>query len=332
MSSTASDDPGRRRHYTDFYDGVEADPGRPLLAVFGNCQAESLRLVLDDDDLRTVRVPAVHEWTADDLSPLDALLPRLDLLVTQRVGDDYRGLPVGTEQLLARTRPTLRHVLVPSLRYAGRSPFHVLVHPPQLLDPDPPMVPYHDLRTVVRAAWHREGLDPPPAHPLTREAVVAIAADSVDELRRRERLNGTLVASDLLTVEARPQMRTINHPGNDLFTALAVRVRSALGLEARPTRLDRPLLNHIHAPVEAAVAAVFGDVSPRETWVVDGEEIDLGIVERAQLAWYETRADVLDEVLRRSGRQLRHLGLSTPPVRASGTASTRASGQESTAR
>jgi len=324
MSSTASEDSGRRRHYTDFYDGVEADSGRPVLAVIGNCQAESLRLVLDDDDLRTVRVPAVHEWTLDDLDPLERLLGRLDLLVTQPVGDGYRGLPVGTRQLISRAPASLRHVLVPSVRYAGRSPHHVLVHPPHLADPDPPLVPYHDLRTVVRAAWDRDGLEPPPTPTLTRGAVLAIAADSVEELRRRERRHATLVVNDLLAVATRPQMRTINHPGNELFAALAVRVRAALGLDARPTRLTRPLLDAIHAPVEPAVAAVFGDVPPRAAWVVDGRELEVDTVEEAQLAWYAARVDVVDEVLRRSGRQLRHLGLVIPTGRTSsqGQAST----------
>ncbi|MDQ2756542.1 MAG: WcbI family polysaccharide biosynthesis putative acetyltransferase, partial [Actinomycetota bacterium] len=257
-----------------------------------------------------------------DLAPLGALLPRLDLLVTQPVGDDYRGLPVGTRQLLARTSPGLRHVLVPSLRYAGRSPHHVLVHPPHLPQPDPPVVPYHDLRTVVRAAWEREGLAPPPAPTLTPEAVRAVAADSVGELRRREEQHETIVASDLLTIGAHPSMRTINHPGNDLFAALAVRVREALGLDPRPTRLTRALLNGIHAPVEPAVAAVFGDVSPRSTWIVDGREVDVETVEREQATWYRGRGDVVDEILRRSGRQMRHLGLVTPAGQARAAPST----------
>ena len=310
--SSPPDAEARRRHYTDFYDGVEPSPRRPLLMVVGNCQAESLRLVLDDDDLRTVRVPAVHEWTVDDLEPLGELLPRLDLLVTQLVADGYRGLPVGTRQLLARTAPTLRHVLVPSLRYAGRSPYHVLVHPPHLPQPDPPIVPYHDLRTGVRAAWARTGAEAPPAPALTTAAVHAVADDSAAELRRREQANGTLVASDLLEVEARPQMRTINHPGNPLFVAMAARVREALGLAPRRTRLTRPLLDHIHAPVEPAVAEVFGDTPARSAWVVDGIEVDVETVERAQLAWYAGRDDVLDEILGRSVRQMGHLGLVAP--------------------
>lgn len=184
--------------------------------------------------------------------------------------------------------------------------------PPHLPQPDPPVVPYHDLRTVVRAAWAGVGQAAPPTPRLTRAAVLAVAADSVAELRRREAQHGTLVASDLLEIAARPQMRTINHPGNDLFAAMAVRIRAALGLAARPTRLTRPLLNGLHAPVEPAVADVFGDVAARAGWVVEGAVVDVETIEAAQLRWYEGRPDVVAEIVGRSERQLAHLGLVAP--------------------
>lgn len=304
--------PGRRAHYRDFYDGFDNPDGLPVLAVVGNCQAESLRLLLDHDDVRTVRMPAVHELGPRELAPLRALLARLDLLVAQPVGDDYRGLPLGTRQLLAVAPAHLRHVLLPSLRYAGRHPHHVIVHPPHLPHPDPPVVPYHDLRTVVRAAGARAGRTAPVAPPLAVAAVRATADDSVAELARREEAGGLLVVSDLLRLEQRPEMRTINHPGNALLTPVAARVRDALGLSAATPRIDRPLLNGIHAPVEPAVAEVFGDAPARATWLVDGREVGLAEVEEAQLRWYAGRPDVVDEVLRRSTRQLTRLGLVAP--------------------
>ena len=74
---------------------------RPLLVVVGNCQAESYRLLLDAGDLRTQRIPALHELTPADVPPLLELLSRTDFLVSQPTVDDYRGLPVGTRQLHA---------------------------------------------------------------------------------------------------------------------------------------------------------------------------------------------------------------------------------------
>ena len=97
---------------------------RPLLVVVGNCQAESFRLLLDAGDLRTQRVPALHELTAADVVDLHELLSRADLLIGQPTSDDYRGLPVGTRQLRAVLPAGARVALVPSLRYAGLHPFH----------------------------------------------------------------------------------------------------------------------------------------------------------------------------------------------------------------
>lgn len=53
---------GRRQHYAHFY-GLAPLPSddRPLLVVHGNCQAESLRVLLDGaaSPVRTVRVPLI---------------------------------------------------------------------------------------------------------------------------------------------------------------------------------------------------------------------------------------------------------------------------------
>ncbi|WIM72019.1 hypothetical protein QP028_11485 [Corynebacterium suedekumii] len=42
-------DPGRRQHYGDFYgaDYRRRDESLPFVTVMGNCQAESLRILLD---------------------------------------------------------------------------------------------------------------------------------------------------------------------------------------------------------------------------------------------------------------------------------------------
>ena len=316
---TAARTPAERAHYGDFYDGPPEPPdGVPLLAVVGNCQAESLRLVLDDEDVRTVRLPPLHELGPGDLAPLHRLLPRLDLLVAQPVGEDHRGLPLGTTQLLERARADLRHVLVPPVRHAGPYPCHLVVHPPGLPDPDPPVVAYHDVRTAVRAAWLRAGRTPPPVGaalgPAPDAAVVAaVCADSRAELARRETLHGTVVAHDLLLAPTFAHLRTVNHPGNALLAPLGRRVRAALGLTDRPTRVSRPLLDHVHAPREASVAAVLDPAeAARDHWVLGGRRVPVTEVETAHLRWYATRPDVLDVVLARSAALRGMLGLELP--------------------
>lgn len=298
---------------TDTSPEPTAETSAARLVVVGNCQAESLRLLLDGDDVRTVRLPAVHELGADDLADLRTLLRGTDLLVTQPIADDYRGLPIGSRQLAEHLPPGARHVLVTPVRYAGLHPHHLLVHPPGLDDPDPPRAPYHDVRTVVAAAWARAGRAAPEQPGLTPAGVLAVAEASVAELVRREQAAGTVPVSDLLATPTAATMRTINHPGNAVLAPLAARVRAALGLPPRPPGVTRPLLDRVHAPLEPAVVAAHGlPDAPRPDWTVGGETLPTDDVRRAHLAWYAARPAMLDAALERSTALRGLLGLRAP--------------------
>ncbi|MEO9322124.1 WcbI family polysaccharide biosynthesis putative acetyltransferase [Nocardioides sp. C4-1] len=282
---------------------VPPDDGRPLLTVVGNCQAESLRLLIDAGDVRSVRLPAVHELVADDVAGLQALVAATDIFVGQPVGNDYHGLPVGTEQLVGHLPPGSRTALVPSVRYAGLHPYHLLVHPPGIRDPDPPLVPYHDVRTVLAAAAR------PAPPPLTPDAVLAVAAASVAELDRRERVGGLVTVSDLLTRPVADSMRTINHPGNAVLEPLAARVRAAVGLPPAPPGVDRPLLAGTHAPLMAEVVAAHHlDVAPTTRWQVAGRPLEVAAVTTLHVDWLRRRPEVLAVALERVEPLLELLG------------------------
>lgn len=81
---------GRRRHYGEFF-GLDPLPER-FGIVIGNCQAESMRLVLDAPERRFVRVPPVHELDAADAARLRELVALADHIVSQPIRDDYRSL------------------------------------------------------------------------------------------------------------------------------------------------------------------------------------------------------------------------------------------------
>lgn len=268
---------------------------RPRLVVIGNCQAESFRLLLDGADVETIRVPPVFELVPADMGPLRALLSRTDLLVAQPVADDYRGLPIGSDQLREHLPHHARVALVPPVRYAGLHPYHLLVHPPGLDRPDPPVVPYHDVRTVLAAAGE------PAELPLTAAAVRAVAAASVEELRRRELDHGTVAVSDLLLRPSADSMRTVNHPGNAVLVPLAARLRDALGLAPRKPGVDRPLLASVHAPLLAEVVAAHAlEVPPTGAWTLEGRRVGVDEVERAHRAWYAERPELLAAALVRA--------------------------------
>src|SRR5205085_7499609 len=76
------------------------EPRRPLCLVYGNCQAEPLRVLLDEsadfaDRYETVRIPPVHEINAVQVGKLQRVLHLASLIVAQPIKDNYRELPLG---------------------------------------------------------------------------------------------------------------------------------------------------------------------------------------------------------------------------------------------
>jgi hypothetical protein len=298
---------GRTLHYGEFYNrreaAVEADSSAGIAVVLGNCQAESLRIMLDGAGLHTVRVPPVHELVAADIPFLQRLLERATLLVSQPVRDDYHGLPVGVRQLSGRLSAAARTVVFPVIRFAGLYPVHAIIRPPSDLSLTPPVVAYHDLRTLAEASGASAS-----APALTPAMVHAIAADSIGELVRREEAFDTVRVSDLFARPDFGQLRTLNHPGNAVFAAVAERVRSRAGLPEHTVDPGRPLLDGVHAPRLAAVIDAYElDDEPGSDWIVGGAAVPDALVRNAHLKWYAEHPDAVEAGLARHGRALETL-------------------------
>ena len=316
-----------------------ADPDAIVILTVGNCQAESLRIFLPDTTaqtagtnegttttsgatgatgtaigtgtvgtpahasrpLTTVRIPPVHELTAADIPSLRAWLARADHVVLQPIRDGYRGLPIGTRELLAETRPGTRSAIVPVIRFAGLYPRHLIIRPPSDTSLVPPLVAYHDAAILAEAA----GIALPP---LTTRAILAVAEASIAELREREQRHGAVVVSDLFATPGFALMRTINHPGNPIWAELARRVLDTLGIAADVRDPGREILGSVHAPREAAVIEAFGlDEAPRAEWIVDGQPLSPDEVRAAHLAWYAEHPDAVQAGLVRHASTLREL-------------------------
>lgn len=306
-------DPGRRAHYGEFYDGLPGDG--PLALVHGNCQAESLRILLSASPTfpcRTVRVPPAHELTAEDMPALDELLSRTVLLLSQPVREDYRGLPIGTTQLRARLGAR-RVVRWPVVRFTGLHPYSAIVRHPSDRSAVPPVVPYHDLRTLAAAAGRVRSADDVPGVPAERLRVIGI--DSVAELARRERLHTDVGVSDLLIGYGLDAAHTLNHPGNRVLVALARRIQQAVGAPVDAVDPGREMLGGIKAPLEEPVLRAWGlepqgvDVVARPDWLVDGVPVTVDTVRQAQLEWYASHPDWVEAGLRRHAQPMRLLGL-----------------------
>lgn len=284
--------------------GAHDDDDEPIGVVLGNCQAESLRVALGACGVRLVRTPAIHELVADDVPALQRLLRASSVVVLQPVRDDYHGLPIGTRQLLAHA-PDAARAIVPVIRFAGLHPTQAIVRPPHDPGAVPPVVPYHDLRTLSQAAGRTDG-----TMALTVDAVRREAAASIATLREREQRHGAVPISDVLEHPTFAQMRTINHPGTLVFEELARRVAETLALPHAPEPVGRELLDAIHAPRDPIVRDAFGlDEEPREHWVVDGRRVEAAEVHAAQLDWYGRHPDVVDAGVARHVDALERLGL-----------------------
>ena len=156
---------GRTRHYGTFYgldpgdrtDTADADglsDDLPVLLVWGNCQAEAVRVLLAASpslQMRAVRIPPVFELTASDIDPLRRLAGRASVLLAQPVKDGHRDLPLGTAEVASLMLKGGTVVRWPVIRCSVLQPFQVIIRDPRDPTREPPVVPYHDLRTLASA-------------------------------------------------------------------------------------------------------------------------------------------------------------------------------------
>ncbi|WP_138946969.1 WcbI family polysaccharide biosynthesis putative acetyltransferase [Plantibacter sp. M259] len=278
----------RRRHYAEF-SGLAPLP-TDFGVVLGNCQAESLRTVMDAPERRFVRVPAVHEMTAEDARRLHDVVGAAHTVVSQPVRDDYHGLPLGTRQVAASTSG--RVLTVTPVRFGGLHPFQAAVRVPGV-EENPPIVAYHDVRTLAAAA----GI--PVVSALQPDAVRAIGRASVEELRRREAATDVPV-SDLFNSVTADHARTVNHPGNAIWLPLGARILETLGTTGGVTDPGRPLLNAVRAPIAPEVVDAWSLTDePRDHWILEGVEVDDAEVRAAHTDWYASHPEFVVAALDR---------------------------------
>lgn len=278
----------RQRHYAEFF-GLAPLPER-FGVILGNCQAESLRLVIDAAEHRFVRVPPVFEMDAAETARLHEVVATAEIVVSQPIRDDYRDLPLGTRQIAAVT--SARMLTVPPVRFAGLHPFQAAIRVPGV-DGDPPVVAYHDVRTLAAAA----GI--PVVDALSPDAVRAVGRSSIDTLREREQRADVRV-SDLFDPVTTDHMRTVNHPGNAVWRALGTRVLEMLGLDGEASDHGRALLASVQAPLAPEVVEAWSlPDPPRAHWIVEGVAIDDDEVRAAHTAWYAAHPDFVEAAVER---------------------------------
>jgi hypothetical protein len=309
---------GRTRHYGTFYeldseDRTDTAPDisdeLPVLVVWGNCQAEAVRVLLAGSPtlrMRAVRIPPVFELTASDLGPLRRLMARASVLLAQPVKDGYRDLPLGTAQVAALMPRGGTVVTWPVIRCSALHPFQAIIRDPRDPSRDPPLVPYHDLRTLVSARTGEDLL----AAVVPVDACADVAAASLAELRRREGLQCDVTISDVFEQPRLGDMFTINHPGNRVLIELALRLQLALGSDPDAPDPGRDLLGEVRTPVPSAALSAFGLAGiPSTTWTVHGKNVAAHEIHRVQWQWYLENPWVVDAGYARHASTLKLLRL-----------------------
>ncbi|OAK51119.1 hypothetical protein A3K89_12860 [Rhodococcoides kyotonense] len=305
----------RTVHYGEFY-GVSEAVGRddrPVLVVWGNCQAEALRIVLSsspDLPYRTVRIPPVHELLSDDLPHVERLLDGAAVIASQPVRAGYRDLPIGTADIVDAAGPDTKTIVWPVVRHGGLFPFQAIVRSPDRPSAVPAAVPYHDLRTILAVRdgrFAREEWDVD----VTPDRIRAAAAWSVEQLSRREEKHCDVGVSDVLLGLGDRAAHTINHPGNPVLMTLGTRLLDMLGASG-PSAPDRELLGNVRAPLESRVVEALSlAASPRDRWLVDGTSLTDDEVRIAQIAWYAHHPEFIEAALTRYAELLDILGLAS---------------------
>lgn len=279
---------------------------QPLWVVHGGMQAVAVRRLLAADPsapYRTVGTPSADTATVADVPAVFGRLNSADVVITEDLPAGYRGLPLGTEDILSHVRPGVPVIAFPRLVYAGLHPFQVEATPE--LGGLPPLVPYHDLRLVAQAARLpsvRSGLETCP------DRLREFAALQLLRLRMLE-CEG-VGGSAAIRPAGIHATHAVDRPGNALLVALARTIQVTLGVAPTAKDPGTPLLSRYVAPVEDTVADALGLPHPTARhWGVQGRPVQTSDIQSAHAAWYRRRPDVVRAVLAAHQRRFELLGM-----------------------
>ena len=291
----------------------------PLCLLYGNCQAEALRVLLERSPtfrsaFRTQALPSVHEAAQRDVKTIRRLISRASLVIGHRVRDGYHGLALGLDETLRAARDDVRVMTIPVLWYDGVYPFQIHVRDQQGNTVNAPYSVYHDLRFLYCAAagWSLErslawlgDLEP------SAGGIQALAARARTALLKHEQDVDVRVAERLL----RPALHgrsfvTVNHPTNVALAEVSAQIHAQLGLPYEPIQAGEDLLGVIRTPLEPSViAALKLRAKPREDWTLNGCQTTVAHVLTAHLSWYARNPGLAQHALTDHEERIQTLGL-----------------------
>jgi hypothetical protein len=296
---------------------------RPIALVYGTCQAEALRQILVThpafaERYHLPRIPSAHEITPHVLARIESRLPEVEVLITQEIRPGYRGMSLGTEQLIVQLPDSATVMRYPVAYFEGVFPFQVGVNrgdkPRLALVASDPITDYHDLRTLYAASrgWDLgttlRRLDELQLDP---KWVRDNAERSLKELSNGEAACTAQLAA-FVRQHPTTSFHTVNHPANGLITEVARQLLTHLGyqdadlvLGSRQTHLDGVI-----APLEPQIVRALGGepgVDTHGEWVFSSGTFSRAEVISAYLAVYADDPGLLADGLRQHAERLHTL-------------------------
>lgn len=267
---------------------------RRRVVAFGNCQPRAVAELLERTPAFAARhdVTAfeVHKITAGQVEDVRAVFARADVVVTQAVGNDYHGLPVGSEQLLSACRRRVGVVRIPKLHVTAVFPFQIYYNGPT--DVVRGHLHYGDLRAVALASGVHAPADP--------AGIRAHAAESDARLAAIEAETDVKIADRAFAPGRRETaMWTVDHPRRSTLDLIADGVLEHLGLPTGTPRDGVEPLGSIRAPLERPVVDALGLAGEAgTTWTTSQGPAEVDAVIAADAAMLAARPDVLETVQR----------------------------------
>jgi hypothetical protein len=238
------------------------------------------------------------------------------LIVTQQVKDGYRGLPLGTGELVALAPRDCNVIRFPALYYDALYPLQVYVHVDGRPPVPAPVTVYHDLRMLCAAAnglcdeaaarWVSEYRPP--------ETALHAAADRAAAMIRQYESGTDIRVLD--TIIASPQAHarsffTVSHPARFVMQRIADGVQGILGLTpASDVHAGREPLGLFRTPLEQYVIDALGlAAEPARDWIIEGKRVSTADVVQLHVDWYRQRPDVVKAGLNEHADRIAAFGL-----------------------
>jgi hypothetical protein len=312
-----------RPAYKNLRISLAGRPGsrRKTAVIYGNCQAEALLQVLNQrpafgENYRIVSIPPVHLLQSSDLARVRSLIRRTDLFITQKVRDNYRNLPIGSNQMSASLPASAEVVRIPSMFFAGLHPYHAYVHATGELGTSLPLTDaYHDLRHLYAASRNLSDDDAVAwlnGFQGNSAVIRGLAELGVENLRNRE-ADLDVSVSDSLTTVSWNSFHTLNHPSNAVLGHVASGIENRVaGTNSGASYAGAEILGFLRAPVEPDVANALGVVVPAGFggWTIHGTTVSASDVARKHLAWYRANPKVVEAGIGEHRDRMQQLGMS----------------------